>query len=123
MDKADYITEGNREIGDTQFHEATDTDLTGEAIWRANLYAREMLQRSQISDKVCSYLTVGIDRTQPFYMLHMIYKNLEHFHGRPIASGTWYPLKKLTICGSLYWPSGTILQLAHWRLLPYDKHS
>ena len=69
MDKQSYIVEGQRQLHNTQLYEETDSDLTGEVIHRINLHVHNMLQKGQISQNTCNYLTTDIDRTQQFYLL------------------------------------------------------
>ena len=45
MDRAQYITEGQRQLSSAPFYKPTDTNLTGEVIQRVNLHAHDMLQR------------------------------------------------------------------------------
>ena len=42
---------------------------------RGNLNAHDMLQKGQISQNTCSYLTTDIDRTQQFHMSPTIHKD------------------------------------------------
>ena len=77
LDKQSYIDEGQKQLHNTQFYEQTDSDLTGEIIHRINLHVHNMLQRSQISQSTCSYLTTDINRTRQFYLLpksHITYQ-------------------------------------------------
>ena len=37
MEKTSYINEGQKQLNNTQFHEPTETDLTGEVIQRLTL--------------------------------------------------------------------------------------
>ena len=64
LDKQSYINEGQRQLHNTQFCEQSNTDHTGEVINRINLHVYNMLQRDQISQSTCNYLTTDIDRTQ-----------------------------------------------------------
>ena len=55
-----------------------------------------MLQRVQISQSTCSYLTTDIDRTQQFYLLPKIHKDPYNPPGRPIVSGSCGPTEKIS---------------------------
>ena len=55
LNKDNYIAEGERQLQDEQFYEETHTDLTGEVIHRVNLFANNMLQRGQITEKTSSF--------------------------------------------------------------------
>ena len=87
QDKHNYIAEGERQLQNEQFYEETQTDLTGEVIHRVNLFVNSMLQRGQITQKTSTYLTTDIDRTQQFYLLPKIHKDMNNPPGRPIVSG------------------------------------
>ena len=71
-------------------------DLTGEVIHTINLHAHNMLQRGQISQNICNYLTTDIDRTHQFYLLPKIHKDPLNPPGRPIVSGSWWPTEKIS---------------------------
>ena len=88
------MKEGERQLHNDYFYEETDTDLTGEVIHRVNLYVNNMLQRGQISQNTSKYLTTDIDRTQQFYLLPKIHKDIQNPPGRPIASGSGGPQRK-----------------------------
>ena len=53
-----------------------------------------MLQRGQITQKTSSYLTTDIHRTQQFYLLPKIHKDINNPPGRPIVSGSGGPKRK-----------------------------
>ena len=87
QDKHNYVTEGERQLHNEQFYEETEIDLTGEVIHRVNLYVNNMLQRGQISQNTSKYLTTDIDRTQQFYLLPKIHKDIQNPPGRLVVSG------------------------------------
>ena len=88
QDKHNYVSEGERQLQNEQFYEETQTDLTGEVIHRVNLFVNNMLQRGQITQNTSTYLTTDIDRTQQFYLLPKIHKDINNPPGRPIVSGS-----------------------------------
>ena len=96
LDKQYYINEGERQLHNNHFYEETETDLTGEVIHRVNLYVNNMLQRGQISQNTSNYLTTDIDRTQHFYLLPKIHKDINNPSGRPIVSGSGGPTEKIS---------------------------
>ena len=96
LDKHNYIAEGERQLQNEQFYEETNSDLTGEVIHRVNLFVNNMLQRGQITQKISSYLTTDIDRTQQFYLLRKIHKDINNPPGRPIVSGSGGPTEKIS---------------------------
>ena len=55
-----------------------------------------MSQRGQITQKTGSYLTMDIDRTQQFYLLPKIHKDINIPPGRPIVSGSGGPTEKIS---------------------------
>ena len=71
-----------------------------------------MLQRGQISQNTCNYLTADIDRTQQFYLLPKIHKDLHNPLGRLIVSGISY-IRDLThminILNEFSMPPGMLL--------------
>ena len=85
-----------RQLHNDQFYEETEIDLTGKVIHRINLQVNNMLQRGQISQNTCNYLTADIDRTQQFYLLPKIHKDLHNPPGRPIVSGSGGPTEKIS---------------------------
>ena len=54
-----------------------------------------MLQSDQISQNTSNYLTTDIDKTQQFYLLPKIHKDLDTPHGRPIVSGSGGPTERI----------------------------
>ena len=48
-DIAVLIEEGHRQLSNTKFYEPTSGDLSGEVIYRINLYVHDMYQRRQIT--------------------------------------------------------------------------
>ena len=96
QDKHNYVAEGERQLHNAKFYEETETDLTGEVINRVNLYVNNMLQRGQISQNTSKYLTTDIDRTQQFYLLPKIHKDIQNPPGRPIVSGSGGPTEKIS---------------------------
>ena len=98
LDKQSYISEGQKQLKNTQFFEPTDSDLTGEVIHRINLYGHNMLQKDQIFQNTCNYLTTDIDRTQQFYLLPKSHKDPNNSPGRPIVSDIGGPTENTTTC-------------------------
>ena len=72
-----------------------------------------MLQRGQITQKTSSYLTTDIDKTQQFYLLPKIHKDMNNPPGRPIVSGSGGPTEKISVCGPLHWSPGTTIRVIH----------
>ena len=56
-----------------------------------------MLQRGEISQSTCNYLTTDIDRTQQFYLLPKIHKDALNPPGRPIVSVSGGPTEKKSL--------------------------
>ena len=95
LDKQSYIKEGERQLQDNEFYEETETDLTVEVIHRINLHVNNLLQRGH-THKTCNYLTTDIGRTQQFYLLLKIHKDLHNSPGRPVVSGSGGPTEKIS---------------------------
>ena len=55
-----------------------------------------MLQRGQFTQDTNKYLTTDIDRTQQFYLLPKICKDIQNPPGRPIVSGSGGPTEKVS---------------------------
>ena len=55
-----------------------------------------MLQKGQICQSTCSYLTTDIDRPQQFYLLPKIHKNPKNPPGRPIVSVSGGPTERIS---------------------------
>ena len=105
-DRSDLIT--------LKFYDETSWDLTGEVLHRVNLHVNDMLQKGQISQNTCNYLTTDIDRTQQFYLLPKIHKDPNNPPGRPIVSGSGGPTEKsITVCWSFHRTSGTTFSIFH----------
>ena len=96
LDRESYINEGQRQLNDTKFYEKNTSNHTGEVINRVNLHIHNMLQRGEISQNTCNYLTTDNDRTQQFYLLPKIHKDASNPPGRPIVSGSGGPTEKIS---------------------------
>ena len=96
LDKHNYIAEGERQLQNEQFYAETNSDHTGEVIHRVKLFMNNMLQWGQITQKTSSHLTTDIDRTQQFYLLPKIHKDMSNPPGRPIVSGSGGPTEKIS---------------------------
>ena len=55
-----------------------------------------MLQRGEMSQNTCNYLTTHNDSTQQFYLLPKIHKDASNPPGRPIVSGSGGPTEKIS---------------------------
>ena len=78
------------------FYEKTNSNHTGEVINRINLHVHNMLQRGEISQSTCNYLTTDNDWTQQFYLLPKIHKDALNPPGRPIVPGSGGPTEKIS---------------------------
>ena len=96
LDKESYINEGQSQLNDTKFYEKTNSNHTGEVINRINLHVHNMLQKGEISQNTCNYLTTDNDSTQQSYLLPKIHKDTSNPPGRPIVSGSGGPTEKIS---------------------------
>ena len=55
-----------------------------------------MLQRGEISQNTCNYITTDNDRTQQFYLLPKIHEDASNPPERPIVSGSGGPTEKIS---------------------------
>ena len=102
----------DRQPNDTKFYEKTTSNHIGEVINRINLHIHNMLQRGEISQNTCNYLTTDNGRTQQFYLLPKIHKDASNPPGRPIVSGSGGPTEKnIPTGGPLHWQNCTTIQV------------
>ena len=121
-DKEYYVKEGERQLHNDYFYEETETDLTGEVIHRVNLYVNNMLQKGQILQNTSKYLTTDIDRTQQFYLLLKIHKDINNSPGRPGLRQWGAHREIIPVCGPLHRTPCTTIRILHKGLNPYDQH-
>ena len=96
LNTIDYINEGLRQLSDDNFYIETDTDLTNQHKTQINNKIREMHEDKEIDLKCHDYLMDSTGRTSLLYMLPKIHKRLNNPPGRPIVSGNWCPIEKIS---------------------------
>ena len=65
-------------------------------LYRVNVHVDNMLEKGQITEDTCKYLTKNNDRTQFFYMSPQIDKGLNNHPGRPVVSGSDNSTEKMS---------------------------
>ena len=96
LNTTDYINEGLRQLGDSNFYIETPEDLTATHTRAVNDKIKEMHENKEIDDNCFQYLTHSNGRTAMFYMLPKIHKKLQNPPGRPIVSGNNCPTEKIS---------------------------
>ena len=92
MDKSPYANVGLRQLSDLHLVKH----------YRVNLHMPDILNRGQITEDTCKYLTTYTDRTQLIYMLPKIDEGLINLPGRLLVSQMVALQKKILICRSFY---------------------
>ena len=94
MNREDYISEGYRQLSDTNFYRKVDTDLTAHHMQRVQRYINHMYANGEISVQVSAYLTERECKTAKLYLLPKIHKGKIPPQGRPIVSANGCPPRK-----------------------------
>ena len=96
LNTTDYINEGLRQLGYSNFYIETPEDLTSIHTRAVNDNLKTMHENKEIDDNCFQYLTYSNGRTAMFFMLPKIHKKLKNPPGRPIVSGNSYPTEKIS---------------------------
>ena len=82
MDMAQYITEDQRHLSNSQFHESTDMDLTGKVIQRVK--APYTWYAAKMTNSTTKHIAIWLQilMTQQFYVILKIHKNFKNPSGR-----------------------------------------
>ena len=96
MDRIDYITEGLRQLSNTNHYRETKTDLTDTHKQEIHNLIQELLDSKDISDKCANYLCTKNPRTPQLYLLPKIHKNQTPVPGRPIVSANNSPTERIS---------------------------
>ena len=96
MNRKDYITEGYKQLSDTNFYNKVDTDLTAHHMQIVQRHITKMYLDGQISATVSQYLTDGECKTAKLYLLPKIHKGKIPPLGRPIVSANGCPTEKIS---------------------------
>ena len=100
------------------------SDLTSEVIHRINLHVHNMLQKGQISQNNCNYLTTDIDRMHQFYLVPKIDKDPHNPQGGPIVSDSGRPTEKtFSIGGSFYRTTSATVSILYQGLNPINQYT
>ena len=96
QDRADYITEGLKQLNDVKFYKSVPLDLTNKHKEMVSLQVSIMLKFGEISQKCAEYLTLETPRTANFYLLPKIHKGIIPPPGRPIVSANDCPTERIS---------------------------
>ena len=96
LNRDDYIREGERQLGDTNFYKSVDLDLTQTHCDQVRRVIDSMFHNNEITGDTYRYLLTDNKRTAEFYMLPKIHKSLVNPPGRPIISGNDCPTEKIS---------------------------
>ena len=96
QNRNDYITEGLRQLKDTNFYIETPNDLTEKHNLEIYQLIQDLLNDEQISPKCADYLYLEKARTPQLYLLPKIHKNKQPVPGRPIVSGNNSPTERIS---------------------------
>jgi len=96
QNRADYITEGLRQLNDPKFYIEVPNDLTKDHNQEVSKLITKLQDDQEISDKCAAFLYTAQPRTPQFYMLPKIHKNKTPVPGRPIISANNSPTEKIS---------------------------
>ena len=96
QNRDDYITEGLRQLSDSNFYTETDSDLTHNHNELIHSLASKLHEQGQISDKCRNYLCIQKPKTPQLYLLPKIHKNKTPVPGRPIVSANNSPTERIS---------------------------
>lgn len=95
-DREAYITEGQRQLSDTNFYQKLDHDPTEDFNSLINSFLGAIHREGLITEAMLTALTTPKARTPEFYLLPKIHKNTTPTPGRPIVSGNGSPTEKIS---------------------------
>jgi len=94
MGKEHYISEANRQLGDTTYYKRLDHDPTSDHQRLVNEKLTEMLTSKEISKDNIEYLAVVNPRAGQFYLLPKVHKPGKP--GRSIVSANSHPTERIS---------------------------
>ena len=94
MDRDHYISEAERQLGDSTYYKLLDHDPTPEFAKEVSEAINEMLDEGHISEKNRNYLLIDQPKAGRFYLLPKIHKAGNP--GRPIVSANGHPTEKIS---------------------------
>ena len=89
-----YITEANRQLGDTEFYQKEDKDLTPDHTLKVNEAITQLAAEKLIDEKTAKHLRPDNPKTPKFYMLPKVHK--QNNPGRPIIAAINSPTTNLS---------------------------
>ena len=96
MNRADYLTEGFRQLSDTKYYRRLENEPTIDFQKEVNNFVEDMWQSTEIDDSVKRYLMYDTQRTPQLYLLPKIHKGIKPPPGRPIISANGCPTEKIS---------------------------
>jgi hypothetical protein len=96
QDRTSYVTEGLRQLSDTDFYCEVPTDLTTTHNDEVNSLIDNLTSNNEISTKCANYLKNKQPRTAKLYLLPKIHKNKTPVPGRPIVSANNCPTERIS---------------------------
>ena len=96
QNRADYVAEGLRQLGDQVFYKPLDSDLTTEHNTKIIAHLDNMLKRGEITERVARFLVTEEPRTAQLYLLPKVHKNVTPVPGRPIVSANESPTERVS---------------------------
>ena len=107
MDRDHYISEAERQLGDSTYYKLLDHDPTPEFAKEVSEAINEMHDEGHISEKNWNYLLIDQPKAGRFYLLPKIHK--ADNPGRPIVSANGHPTEKISeflfVCVEVLRPS------------------
>ena len=94
QDIDDYITEAKRQLGDTEYYQKIDHDLTPTHTQKVNDPISQLAAENLINEKTAKLLRPTDPKTPKFYMLPKIHK--PNNPGRPIVAAINSPTTNLS---------------------------
>ena len=96
LNRDDYLSEGYKQLSDTNFYLKQDSDLTEKHRIEVQSFLDRLYNDGEIDTSVSVYLTDAECRTAKLYLLPKIHKGKIPPPGRPIVSANGCPTEKIS---------------------------